>query len=94
MQVIPLSNNVLVKPQGDDETTASGLYIPEGKKKYRAEVVAVGPGKLFNDGSRSVMEVQPGDIVVLRNWGGETIELEGVEHKLVAVEDILATIKQ
>ncbi len=84
----------MVKQIKADEVTSFGLVLPDkDEKKAEAEVVAVGPGKLLENGQRSVMEVKVGDKVLLKNWGGEKVELDKVEYKIVAQDDILAVFE-
>ncbi len=85
---------MLVKQIKADEVTSFGLVLPDkDEKKAEAEVVAVGPGKLLDNGQRSVMEVQVGNKVLLKNWGGEKVEINKVEYKIVSQEDILAILE-
>ena len=94
MNIKPLGDNVLVKQIKADEVTSFGLVLPDkDEKKAEAEVVAVGPGKLLDNGQRSVMEVQVGNKVLLKNWGGEKVEINKVEYKIVSQEDILAILE-
>ncbi len=94
MRIKPLGDNVLVKQIKADEVTSFGLVLPDkDEKKAEAEVVAVGPGKVLKNGERSTMEVKAGDKVLLKNWGGEKVEIEKVEYKIVSQEDILAIIE-
>lgn len=94
MRIKPLGDNVLVKQIKADEVTSFGLVLPDkDEKKAEAEVVAVGPGKVLKNGERSAMEVKVGDKVLLKNWGGEKVEVEKVEYKIVSQEDILAIIE-
>ncbi len=91
MQLRPLGDNVLVKQIKADEVTSFGLVLPgKDEKKPEGEVVAIGPGKLLESGQRSVMEVKVGDKVLLKNWGGEKVELDKQEYKIVSQDDILA----
>jgi chaperonin GroES len=95
MKIRPLGENVLVRQKKADEVTTFGLVLPEkDEKKPEGEVVAVGPGKVLENGSRSVMDVKVGDHVILKNWGGEKIEVEKHEYKIVAADDILAVIEK
>ncbi|MBP6859572.1 MAG: co-chaperone GroES [Candidatus Magasanikbacteria bacterium] len=94
MRIKPLGDNVLVKQIKADEVTSFGLVLPDkDEKKAEAEVVAVGPGKVLKNGERGAMEVKIGDKVLLKNWGGEKVEIEKVEYKIVSQEDILAIIE-
>lgn len=94
MRIKPLGDNVLVKQIKADEVTSFGLVLPDkDEKKAEAEVVAVGPGKVLKNGERSTMEVKAGDKVLLKNWGGEKVEIEKVEYKIVSQDDVLAIIE-
>lgn len=94
MSIKPLGDNVLVKQIKADEVTSFGLVLPEkDEKKAEAEVIAVGPGKILKNGERGVMEVKVGDKVLLKNWGGEKVELNKVEYKIISQEDILAILE-
>ena len=92
MQIQPLGDNVLVK-QKKEEKTKSGIILSSEKELPEAEVVAVGPGKMMDDGKRSSMEVKVGDVVFLKSWGGDKVEIEKVEYKIVSQSDILAIVK-
>lgn len=84
----------MVKQTKADEVTSFGLVLPgKDEKKAEGEVVAVGPGKMLKSGERAAMEVKPGDKVILKNWGGEKVELDKEEYKIVSQEDILAVIE-
>lgn len=95
IKIRPLGENILIRQKKADEVTSFGLVLPEKEeKKPEGEVVAVGPGKLLDDGSRAPMEVKVGDHVLLKNWGGEKVEIEKQEYKIVAQDDILAVIEK
>ncbi|MEK7624941.1 MAG: co-chaperone GroES [Patescibacteria group bacterium] len=94
MHIRPLGDNVLIRQKKADEVTAFGLVLPEkDEKKPEGEVIAVGPGKILDDGTRSKMEVKVGDHVIMKNWGGESVKLEKEEFKVVSQEDILGVIE-
>ncbi len=97
-QVIrPLGNNVVVEPIKKEEITASGIVLPTGNdkdEKGQGKVIAVGSGKLLEDGTRSVMEVKVGDTVIFKSWGGEKVELDREEYKIVSADDILAVLEK
>jgi chaperonin GroES len=95
MTVKPLGDRVLVKLKEKEEITASGIVLPDTvdkKEKAEGEIVAVGPGKLLDSGERAAMEVSVGDTVLFEKWGGEEIEIEGVDHKIVSADKILAIV--
>ena len=94
MHIRPLGDNILIRQKKADEITTFGLVLPEkDEKKPEGEVVAVGPGKILDDGKRSLMEVKVGDHVLLKNWGGESVKMEKEEYKIVSQEDILAVLE-
>ena len=94
MQIRPLGDNVLVKQMKADEVTSFGLVLPDkDEKKAEAEVVSVGPGKMLDNGQLAPMQVKAGDKVILKNWGGEKVELNKEEYKIVSQDDILAVVE-
>lgn len=93
MQVKPLADQVLIKPLEEEQTTSSGIVIPDTAKQkpQQGEIVAVGSGLLV-DGKRVALEVKVGEKVYYKKWGGNEIKIEGDEYLLVKEEDILAII--
>ncbi len=95
MRIRPLGDNILVRQKKADEVTAFGLVLPEkDEKKPEGEVIAIGPGKMLDDGTRSKMEVKVGDHVILKNWGGEAVKMDKEEFKIVSADDILGVIEK
>lgn len=95
MKIQPLGDRVVVKPVKEEEVTKSGIVLPdtvEKEKKQEGEVVAVGPGKLLENGTRAPMDVKIGDTVLFEKWGGEEVEIDDVEYKIVEGEKILAIL--
>lgn len=94
MKLKPLNDRVLVKRLESEEKTAGGLFIPDTAKEKpsKGEVVAVGPGKIAENGSRIEMAVKKGDEVLFNKYAGTEIKLDGVEHLVMREEDILAII--
>jgi chaperonin GroES len=94
MKLKPLNDRVLVKRLESEEKTAGGLYIPDTAKEKpsKGQVVAAGPGKLADDGSRIAMAVKKGDEVLFNKYAGTEVKLDGVEHLVMREEDILAII--
>ena len=91
----PLDDRVVVKPGEEEETTASGIVIPDTAKEkpQEGEVVAVGPGR-FEDGARVPMDVKVGDKVLYSKYGGTEVKIEGEEHLVLSARDILAIVKK
>ncbi|PIZ93854.1 MAG: co-chaperone GroES [Candidatus Magasanikbacteria bacterium CG_4_9_14_0_2_um_filter_41_10] len=95
MMIKPLSDHILVKPVKAEEVTASGIVLPDTidkEKKAEGEVIAVGPGKFLENGTRAQMEVSVGDVILYKKWGGDDVEISGEEHKIISAEDVLAVV--
>jgi chaperonin GroES len=88
----PLGDRVLVKPLAAEETTSGGIILPETaqEKPREGEVVAVGPGRLLENGERKGMSVKSGDVVVYTEYGGSEVTHDGVDYLLVDEGSILA----
>jgi chaperonin GroES len=88
----PLADRLVVKPIEAEEKTKTGIYLPDTAKEKPQEgkVVAVGPGRLSEDGKRIAMEVKVGDIVVYSKYGGTEIKVEDEELIILRESDILA----
>ena len=95
MKLEPLNDRVLVKRLESEEKTSGGLYIPDTAKEKpsKGEVIAVGPGKLNDDGKRVELAVKPGDQVLFNKYAGTEVKLDGIDHLVMREEDILAVIK-
>jgi len=88
----PLGNRVLLEVQEEEETTPSGIVLPDSAKESPqvAEVVAVGDGKLLDDGERLPLEVSVGDQVVFEQYAGTELKHNGTEYLVVKDTDIIA----
>ena len=88
----PLADRVLVKPIEKEEMTKSGIYLPDTAKEkpQEGEVVAVGPGKMTEDGKRIALEVKVGDVVIYAKYGGTEIKIDDEELMILRESDILA----
>jgi chaperonin GroES len=92
--VKPLADRVVVKPLDESEQMRGGLYIPDTAKEKpsQGEVVAVGPGKVSDEGARLEMDVKVGDRVLYGKYSGTDVTLDGVEYLILRESDILAVI--
>jgi len=89
----PLDDRIVVKAIEEEETTASGLVIPDTAKErpQEGEVIAVGPGRFTEDGSsRVAMDVKAGDRVIYSKYGGTEVKIDGVEYLILSARDVLA----
>ena len=95
MNIKPMGSRVVLKVVKAQEKTAGGLVLPgtAQEKPLQAEVVAVGPGRVLADGSRSVVDVQVGDMVIYAKFAGTELKYEGEEYLVVDADtDILAVL--
>jgi len=90
----PLDDRVVVQPVEAEERTAGGIVLPDAarEKPQRGKVVAVGAGKLLDNGQRGQLSVAIGDEVIYGKYGGTDIELNGDEVKILRESDILAKV--
>src|SRR4030043_36375 len=88
----PLADRVLVKPMEKEEKTKSGIYLPDTAKEkpQEGEIMAVGPGKLNEDGQRIPMDLKVGDRVIYAKYGGTEIKVDEEELMILRESDILA----
>lgn len=88
----PLGDRVVVRPSEKEEVTKSGIVLPDTAKEkpQEGEVIAVGPGKLGEDGKRLPMEVKEGDKVLFAKYAGTEIKLDDQEYLILRDSDILA----
>ena len=91
----PLEDRIVVKPGEEEETTVSGIVIPDTAKEkpQEGEVVAVGPGR-FEEGKRIPMDVKVGDKVIYSKYGGTEVKIEGDEYLILSARDVLAIVKK
>ena len=89
----PLEDRIVVKPGEAEETTVSGIVIPDTAKEkpQEGEVIAVGPGR-FEEGNRVPMDVKAGDKVIYSKYGGTEVKVEGEEYLILSARDVLAII--
>ena len=93
-KVKPLADRVVVKPLEESEQMRGGIYIPDTAKEKpsQGEIVAVGPGKLSDDGTRLELDVSVGDKVLYGKYSGTDVTLEGDEYLILRESDVLAII--
>ncbi len=95
MNIQPLHNTVIVKAVSQDTTTASGIVLPDTADKDRpeqGEVIAVGPGRLLDNGQRAEMSVKTGDKVLFKKYSPDEIKVDNQEYLVLAETDIIATV--
>ena len=94
LNIYPLEDRVVVEPLAAEEMTAGGLFLPDSAKEkpQRGTVLAVGSGKLLDNGKRSEVGVAVGDEVIYGKYSGSDIEVDGREIKILRESDILAKV--
>ena len=96
MEIRPLNDRVLVVRTEEEEKTPGGIIIPDTAKEKPQEgkVVAVGPGKLDDEGRRIPIEVKKNDRVLFGKYAGTEIKIDGVEHLIMREDDILGILEK
>ena len=93
-QIQPMADRVVIRPTEQEETTKSGIYLPDTAKEkpQEGEVVSAGPGRYLNNGKRLEMELKAGDKVIYSKYAGTEINVEDEELLVMSSNDILAKI--
>ncbi len=94
IKVKPLADRILVRRVEEDEVKKGGIIIPDTAKEkpQQAEVVAVGPGAIGDDGARVAMEVKKGDRILMGKYSGTEVKIDGEEYIIMREDDVLAVI--
>lgn len=95
MKFKPLRDRVFVKYSTEEEKTSGGLYIPDTAKEkpQKGAVIAVGPGRVTDDGKRQPMDVKVGDIILFDKYSGSKIKMDDEEYLIIREEDILGIVE-
>lgn len=90
----PLGNRVLLKRLEQEETLKGGIILPDSAKKKQesAEVISVGSGKTLENGEKTAIPVQVGDVVLMDKYAGQEVTLDGEEYVITNADDIIAII--
>ena len=96
MKIRPLQDRVIVKRVEEEEKTKGGIIIPDTAKEKPMEgkVIAVGKGKLMEDGKVHALDVKPGDRILFGKYSGTEVKIDGEEHLIMREEDILGVIEK
>ena len=94
VNIKPLEDRLVVKPLDAEETTASGLVIPDTAKEkpQEGEVLAIGPGRIDDNGNRVPLDVSVGDKVIYSKYGGTEVKHGGEEYLILSARDVLAVV--
>jgi len=95
-KIRPLQDRVIVKRIEAEEKTASGIIIPDTAKEkpQEGEVIAVGPGKVLDNGTKVELSVKPGDRVLFSKYAGTDVKIDGKEYLIMREDDILGIIEK
>ena len=95
MKIRPLGDRVVIKPLEKEEKTAGGIVLPDTakEKQIRGKIVAVGPGRRLEDGSRAGVDLKVGDEVVFQKYAGTEIRIDGVDYTIMRTDDVLAKVE-
>ena len=93
-KLTPLGDRVVVKPTPREEMTKSGLVLPDTAKEkpQEGEVVAVGPGRLTEEGKRVAVEVKKGDRILVGKYSGTDVKIDGTEYVILREDDVLGVL--
>jgi chaperonin GroES len=91
----PMGDRVVVKPKGREETTKSGIVLPDTatEKPQQGEVIAVGPGRVLENGKRADLDVKVGDLVLFAKYSGTEFKLDNDDLLVLSERDVLAVIE-
>jgi chaperonin GroES len=95
MKIKPLYDRILVKRIEEEEKTKGGIIIPDAAKEKPQEgmVVAVGDGKILDNGQKAALQVKAGDKILFGKYSGTEIKIDGEEHLILREDDVLAIVK-
>jgi chaperonin GroES len=95
MNIRPLQDRIIVKRVTEEETSKGGIIIPDSAKEkpQQGKVIAVGKGKVLEDGSQRPLDVKAGDTVLFGKYAGTEVKIEGVEHLILREDDVLGVIE-
>lgn len=96
MKLKPTSNHLVLKPLDAEKTTASGIIIPDTiskDKPEQGEVLATGPGKMLENGTRQAMEISTGQKVLFKKYSPDEFEIDGEKYLVISEDEVIAIIE-
>ena len=96
ISIKPLEDRIVIRQVEAEQTTASGLVIPDTAKEkpQEGEVIAVGPGRVDDNGNRIPVDVKVGDVVIYSRYAGTEVKYEGQEFQILSSRDVLAVVER
>ena len=95
LKIRPLQDRILIKRLNEEEKTRGGIIIPDSAKEkpHEAKVVAIGKGKILDDGKLVPLEVKVGDKILFSKYSGSEVKIDGEEHLIIKEEDVLGIVE-
>ena len=96
ISIKPLEDRIVIRQVEAEQATASGLVIPDTAKEkpQEGEVIAVGPGRVDDNGNRIPVDVKVGDVVIYSRYGGTEVKYDGQEFQILSSRDVLAVVER
>ena len=96
MKIRPLNDRLLIQRLEEEDTSTGGIIIPDSAKEKQAQgkVIAAGPGKVDDSGTRVKLQVKKGDMVLFSKYGGTDVKLDGLDYLIMREDDILGIIEK
>ncbi len=96
VNIKPLEDRIVVKALEAEQTTASGLVIPDTAKEkpQEGEVIAIGPGRVDDNGNRVPLDINIGDKVIYSKYGGTEVKYDGEDYLILSARDVLAVVSK
>ena len=96
ISIKPLEDRIVIRQVEAEQTTAYGLVIPDTAKEkpQEGEVIAVGPGRVDDNGNRIPVDVKVGDVVIYSRYGGTEVKYDGQEFQILSSRDVLAVVER
>ena len=94
VKLVPLGDRIVVQREVSQEKTVGGIYLPDSAKDRptRGKIIAVGDGRVLENGSRNALQVKVGDLFLFTSYAGESIEIDGEEYLLMNETEVLAVL--
>jgi len=95
LKIRPLGDKIVIKVLEETETSTGGIILPDSarEKPQKGEVIAVGSGRILDNGNKEPMDVNIGEVVLFAKYGGTDIKFEGTQYKILSIRDILGIIE-
>jgi chaperonin GroES len=95
MNIKPIRDRILVKPEDKESVTASGIFIPDNaaEKPAKGKVLSVGTGRVTNEGNVIPMVIKEGDTVLYGKFSGQTVKISEIEHLILTEDDVMAVVE-